>query len=201
MNSQEGLSGVCAGADMKLKSVLCAVVILLLAVNPSFCIAGAGPGITPEDVAVLRAVLSCRCRKEDGNYNVVSDMPVSPIDYALDWPSRSLRAELATRVPDGIRWPHLNICPAVRIVDGKKVDSIFTRQTAIPPNWKPFYAAFPGARGLLRISLPVFTPDRRRAVVYLEAECDSLCGSGFYIELTLKGAEWRISRQENAWIS
>lgn len=184
---------------MKLNKILFGVAILLVLVNQSGYVAYAGNSITPDDVAVLRAILTSDCRI-DRYSRVVSDIPISARGQAPVWPSGSLWAKLTSRVPSGARWPHLNVCPGSRIVDGNKVDSIFSRQPAIPPKWEPFYAAF-HTKGLLRLSLPAFTPDRGRAVVYLEDTCDVLCGSGFYIELIRKKAGWKISRQKNAWIS
>ena len=188
---------------MKLKKALCGVAILLLTANQSFCFASASTSITRDDIAVLRAILSSGCGTTNGRYRVVSDIPVSAPDYAPApaWPPTSLWTRLAARVPSGIRWPHLRICAAKRIVDGTKVNSIFSRQTRIPPSWDPFYAEFPGAEGLLGISLPAFTADRNHAVVYLESTCNPLCGAGFYVGLTRRKGGWKTSHRENAWIS
>jgi hypothetical protein len=185
---------------MVLSKAVGGVTILLLLSNQNFCAASTVTSITPDDVAVFHAILSSVCRKADPNYSVVSDIPVSAWGDAPTWPATSLWTKLASRVPSGVRWPHLNVCPGDRVVDGKKIDLAFSRQTAIPPRWEPFYAAF-HAKGLLRLSIPAFTPDGARAVVYLEAVCGSLCGSGFYIELTRRKADWKISRRETAWIS
>ena len=187
---------------MKLGNALRAAAILLLALDQTVCVAASVPSITPDDLAVFRAVLSSGCRWEQ-SYNVVSDIPVTAKDQPIpsDWPSRPLWTKLARRVPSAVKWPHVDICAAYRVVDGITVDSTFARQTRDPPGWGPFYAKVPGAKGLIRVSLPAFTTDRRHAVVYLEATCNLLCGSGFYIELTRGKAGWKLSRRENAWIS
>jgi hypothetical protein len=185
---------------MRLKSALWAAAILLLGPG-QICVTASVARITPDDLAVFHAVLSSECRRNDQRYSVISDLPISAPNTAPDWPPTSLWTKLTRRVPSGARWAHLKVCPADRVVDGKEIDSVFARQTAIPPKWEPFYAAFPGASGLLRISLPAFTPDRKRAVVYLDATCNPLCGSGFYIGLTRGKEGWKLSRQQTEWIS
>ena len=181
------------------------VAVLLLLLPQSFCIATDRSSITPDDLAVFRAVLRSHCRPMQQKYYVISDLPISARDHAVPsgWSSRLPWADLAAPVPDGIRWPHKDVCAADRVVDGKKVDSIFERDAHIrsPPSWDPFYAQFPGAQGLIRMSLPAFTPDHKDAVVYMQTTCNPLCGSGFYIELVRGKKGWRISRHENAWIS
>jgi hypothetical protein len=185
---------------MRLKSALWAVAILLLG-RSQIGVAAPVARITPDDLAVFHAVLSFECRRIDHGYSVISDLPISAPSTAPDWPPTSLWTKLTRRVPSGVRWPHLKVCPAGRVVDGKEIDSVFARQTAIPPKWEPFYAAFPGATGLLRISLPAFTPDRKHAVVYLDGTCNPLCGSGFYFGLMRRKEGWKVSRRETAWIS
>jgi hypothetical protein len=183
------------------KKSISGLAVFLLVAGQSLCLGPAAAGVTQEDTAVLRAVLGSDCDTSGHKYLMVSDKPVAAMDSAPAWLSRSLRAKLSARVPSGAKWPHIPICPAERIVDFASVNEIFTRQTRMPPGWTEFYARFPQAQGITSLSLPAFTPDRRHAVVYLETICGPLCGGGFYIEVTLGKAGWKVSRRANAWIS
>ena len=187
---------------MKLNSALRAWAILMLAQGPLLCGAAPAARTTPDGLAVFRAVLRFGCRTAHQGYYVVSDVPDSVKDEPppSGWPSRSLWMKLAAPAPSSLRWPHLNIC-ADRVVDGKEVDWIFVRQTAIPPRWEPFYAKFRGAKGLIRISPPAFTSDGRHAVVYLEEACDQMCASGAYLEYRRENGGWKLWRWKFAWVT
>jgi hypothetical protein len=183
----------------------CCGVVLLLVIAKSSCVAAASSGVTRDDLAVFRAVLSSACQRADRTFYVISDLPISTKGYPApaDWPANLPWTDLAASVPSGVRWPHIEICAANRIVDHRKVDAIFERDASIrsPPGWDPFYVEFPGAKGLMRISVPAFTSDGRHAVIYLETTCNVMCGSGFYIELVRGKRGWKVSHRETAWIS
>ena len=63
------------------------------------------------------------------------------------------------------------------------IASAFAHETVKPPQWIAFGKAFDGAQHLVRVSLPVYSPDGRRAVVYTVGTCPFRCGAGFYHEL------------------
>lgn len=188
--------------SMKLQKAFFGIVMFLLAANSHWCAAEGTLYATSNDVAALRTVLSLYCGADQG-FRVLSDVPSLPRkhDNTAGWPSSLFGIQLVGRPRKSTRWPHVHVCPAIRIVSGERIDTIFARDNHIPHDWRGFYAEFPGANGLISASLPIFSPDRRSAVVYLEWKCGPLCGSGFYIELTKKEAGWQISRRETAWIS
>jgi hypothetical protein len=53
----------------------------------------------------------------------------------------------------------------------------------------------------MKISLPVYSQDGKRAVVYTESTCPYTCGGGFYHELEKTYSRWRITKSLNAWKS
>ena len=157
-----------------------------------------------DDVDVFRAVLSSNCERPEGKFIVVSDASPLPghSDLPADWvSSSSLSAVLSQRSQVRIRWPHVKACAGAHVVDESVIQSLFAQDTRVPPGWEAFYSHFPGATGLVRVSLPAFTSDRKRAVVYAETRCGTSCGSGFYVELGKKKGVWSILRQATAWIS
>jgi len=131
-------------------------------------------------------------RVKYAKYNVVLDTP-------LPWWRQP--------VPDGWqtvereRWPHLELCDGARVVDASFVEGIFERETTRPRSWTGFYAAFPDAMGLYKISQPAFAPDGSTAVVPIEHTCDVLCGTGTLVELRKRNGRWRVVRREGTWIS
>jgi hypothetical protein len=157
-----------------------------------------------EDIDVFRAVLSVVCDRLDGKLTIVSDMP--PLsrqhDIPADWQSSSsLSMALSQRSQVRIQWPHVDVCPGTRLVDGATIDSLFVHDARVPPGWEAFHARFPKAAALVRVSLPAFSPDHKHAVAYMESRCNTSCGSGFYLELEKRKGKWQILRRDTAWIS
>lgn len=180
---------------------------MFAAASTSSCVTAnaAGDGLSERDIAVLTVVLQQRaCQLADQKHQIVSDQPTLPTNIAVPqaWhSSAALTQELARRSKQETKWTHIDICPAVQIVDGSRVEAAFASDKRIPPGWDSFENAFPGAARLLGVSLPAFTSDGNGAVVYLDTKCGVLCGAGFYIELKRTDAGWQITQVETAWIS
>lgn len=86
--------------------------------------------------------------------------------------------------------------PRVRVVEAAQI-----RQLLNDGFWRAFYARYPHTAGWAEASMPVLTPDRSHALVYMAHYCDGLCGTGtlLYLELTPTG--WTVAKQEMLWIS
>jgi len=92
--------------------------------------------------------------------------------------------------------PSLESKRAFRFEDRLKIRSAFNKGF-----WKEFYRVFPEAGGLLELSLPGYSNDRKEACVYLEFSCDGLWGRGMAIFLDYQQGQWRITKRSMAWIS
>lgn len=187
---------------MRLRSFILTMSVLL-AISPSRPLVAQTSTVTPDDLSVLRVVLSAACLDAHPHSSVVSDVPPVPGDYPIpsDWPSHGLDQELAARARRGARWPPVEVCAAVRIADGRMLEALFARDGRVPPSWDGFHAQFPGARSLLAISVPAYSADRKLALVYMAVTCGVQCGAGFYRELRREASGWRITRRATAWIS
>jgi metallo-beta-lactamase class B len=67
--------------------------------------------------------------------------------------------------------------------------------------WRAFRSRYPNASGYVRLSQISYSPDRNRALVYIEEACNSLCGSGDFVLLRRTPAGWRIAQVINVWVS
>ncbi len=67
--------------------------------------------------------------------------------------------------------------------------------------WDAFYARFPGSRGFMEISIPVFSADARYALTYVEHGCGGKCGTGRLVYLKSQNTEWRILNDQLIWVS
>ena len=184
------------------------VVITLTAVLA--CFAG---GVQPRaesaasnDVAVLGAVIGNWSKGGDGSYYVLSSQTVRIDDFnrkaisgtaeARNLLERNIKpSQLPTMPPrEGVRVvPEEQIIAALK-AKGPPVDPP-------QPGWEGFYSRYPGAQGVLRVSLPGYTPDGTEAVVMLSVGCGSLCGSGLLLHLERSNGEWKIVRRETLWVS
>jgi hypothetical protein len=154
--------------------------------------------VSAEDKRVMRALVDISC-KLGYEQLIVSDRPATPrqsgprqagggnVQFGIDFDRR---------VAHEARWPRGQICPYVRVVADSAIGSVLAHDTK---GWDRFIATFDGARSLMRISLPVYSPDGKRAIVYTTGSCPYTCGAGFYHELEETSSGWRITDSLVAW--
>lgn len=133
-------------------------------------------GVSAQDVDILRAVIqpdAC----ESSQPSVVLTEPVSFKVAADAGAIRKFDLDLASRPAGDTRWPEFEICPGVKVADTSSVRSTY------------------------QLSLPVYSPSRRRAVVVVEFDCGPLCGHGEYVELHEVDGVWKITQVEQGWVS
>lgn len=75
---------------------------------------------------------------------------------------------------------------ALRPVTTEEIQRIF----ADGPSWDRFYARFPGSRGFVELSGPVFSSDGKQALLYVDYSCYGDCGWGSVIHLELREHGW-----------
>ena len=182
---------------------------LALLLLPIFAIvlAGCQPGplddaVSRNDEKVLEALLRLSCKLE--TKEVISDLPATPYGITTQNGAKhdvQFGLDLAARPAYRARWPQRRICKSAHVVPEAEIQRAFAKDTQ-PPMWIDFGKAFDGAQHLMRVSLPVYSPDGSRAVVYTSGTCPFVCGAGFYHELRRTGyGEWQITRSVNAWKS
>jgi hypothetical protein len=156
------------------------------------CTPADGNHVTRTDTDILEALVGVACRLD--TREIISDEPLvgAGTHYGLD---------LSTRRPERARWPRDKVCPTVRVARNSIIQAALEEDTASPPPWTGFKSRFDGAATLLRVSLPVYSEDGRRAVVYTSSTCPYRCGAGFFHELVKTPAGWRIANSVPAWTS
>ncbi|TKR33407.1 hypothetical protein FCE95_03620 [Luteimonas gilva] len=86
--------------------------------------------------------------------------------------------------------------PRVRVVNASETIKLTHYRS-----WKAFYDRYPNTAGWVEASLPVLTPDKSHALVYLEHRCDGLCGTGtlLYLQRTPNG--WVVEKKRGLWVA
>lgn len=79
--------------------------------------------------------------------------------------------------------------PGTRVVAHAEIDRIL----ATDGWWHTFYQRFPDTAGVARISRPVLSPDRARALIVVSHQCDGLCGMTSIHLLYRSGTGWHIA--------
>ena len=88
------------------------------------------------------------------------------------------------------------------MVPDEEIDALFLADGRSPPGWDLFWGAYPDARGIINVSFPVYSVDRARAIVFVDYNCELLCGSGYYVVLRRRDTgRWEITRTEGTWIA
>ena len=144
-------------------------VLMSLLAGTAGCDSGpTGSQITAEDVSVLRAALHERCAVGQ-SLSPVADLPHDL--YRDDgFAHVQFGLDLESRRAGEARWPQGWLCHAVKVVEKT-----------------------PHAGNLAEASLPAYSPDGQRAVVFLSAQCGLLCGQTWYVELRKVEGAWRVS--------
>ena len=154
--------------------------------------------VSAEDERVMRAMVDISC-KLGVERLVISDRPAVPRQsdsHDADGRNVQFGIDIDLRTAHQARWPLGQICPVVRVVADSSIDTVLAHDTE---SWKRFMATFNGAHSLMRISLPVYSSDGKRAVVYTTGRCPYTCGEGFYNELEEARSGWRITNSVIAW--
>lgn len=60
--------------------------------------------------------------------------------------------------------------------------------------WKAFFAAFPGAKGIITVSRPGISADGQNAVLRIGMGCGGRCGAWGYALLRRTGEHWHVTR-------
>ena len=82
------------------------------------------------------------------------------------------------------------------VVPSSTIDRIFATGW-----WEDFYRTYPDTAGYARVSLPVLTKDRNKALIYVDHRCGDTCGLGSIHLLERTGNTWRITKEEILWVS
>jgi hypothetical protein len=154
------------------------------------CAPADGNHVTRTDLEVLDTLVGVACKLE--TREIISDLPASA-------DGRHFGIDLSARTVEHARWPLEKLCPSVRVARDGVIRAALSEDTQEPPPWLGFKARFDGAATLLRVSLPVYSKDGRRAVVYTSSTCPYRCGAGFFHELVKTSKGWRIAHSDPAW--
>jgi len=167
--------------------------------------ASAAESPTPEDIAVLRAALAPDCERPGPGYVLLSTK-VAGVDsddrVPADWAeAEELTARLKSRAEATSSWSGVRVCRKVLVRRDGDIQRLIHSSPTLDRGWKNFYAVYPGAHGVLYVSLPAYSADGSRAVIVLGTGCGSLCGVGEIVELEKKDGVWRRTRDQETWIS
>lgn len=177
-----------------MRRVFASLIAVALAIAMAIiCVGCARPDrdhIISSDLAVLRAFTARACQLE--YKEIIADVPATPTTRA---PAYGL--DLLRRAPAHARWPHRTLCRTVKVANEATIDTARRQDGARA--WPAFSSRFDGAQTLIRVSLPVYSPDRRRAVIYVATTCPYTCGTGFFHELEKTPTGWQIVASTHLW--
>lgn len=184
-------------------------IVLLVAVLAMSCrtAPSSSTAVAEDDLAILQMVLARSCVETDGKFRVLAAEAAQPNDppYGEGAYGEAL-ADMKRRSTAGSLLPASLDCLGIRIKPRREIDRAFalkpaTVPEAASPGWDGFHYTYPGASGLLGVSLPGYSRDGRSAVVYSHALGCALCGAGFYIEFRREATGWKIVTRHPAWVA
>jgi len=178
---------------------------------------GASASGSSSDKAVLSAVVSLQCQGKDRGKVLLSAKPTGPRNIQT-WIPRDISSDQATELvkrtdateelPKGIE------CLRVRMVSYVRLKAAFDKPAKHPTEFPVpagvripigantgFQDTFPDIGILLRLSMPVYSETKDRAIVYFEEDCGGLCAHGEYVVVERKNGTWRVIQRLEAWTS
>jgi hypothetical protein len=160
---------------------------------------------TAEDIAVLRAALAPDCERPGPGYVLLSTEIAdinSDDQVPADWAEAAdLTARLHARAGLSGSWSGVRVCGKILVRRERDIHRLINSDPSLDQGWKNFYAVYPGALGVMRVSLPAYSADGHRAVIVMGTGCGSLCGAGEIVEIEKKDGVWRRTRAQDTWIS
>ena len=190
--------------DFKLMEFVALSAILMLIVLPSVACAAMR---AEQDRSVLAAALSGTCkymsRKGEKGFEVLDSnstdvnqitdsQPKLPDAFMQAFRNLLKRNSSPETLPSGIT------CSHIKVVSHERIQALFSHEAS---EWREFSATFPGAGGLIGISLPGYSKDKKHAVVLRVGSCGDLCGAGFLVLLRRYGDTWKVIKSVGLWIS
>ncbi len=67
--------------------------------------------------------------------------------------------------------------------------------------WGAFHKRYPNTPGITLVSLPGVNADHTRALMYIGASCDMLCGNGYFLLLGKDDGGWKVLQKVMIWVS
>lgn len=150
-----------------------------------------------------------------GSGNIVIDATTTGEAVNISDPNKNpdeLAQELGTTVLALREWSRLNkrryilqenfsIDATHYLLEEHERLALFSTEEPIV-NWHQFFAKFPEASGIVRVSRPGIDDAAKAAVLYLEFECGAQCGSGRLVNLIQSSdGLWRVTTGELIWIT
>ncbi len=121
----------------------------------------------------------------------IAELAVPPSTFT-DWARRNARLDTLDRA--------LNLKVTYQMLGVKALAELFGSNEP-SAGWTQFFARFPGAAGLLRLSHVGFDDTGNHALVYLEHQCGAECGTGRLVHLVLDPAGWTVKNATLVWMT
>jgi hypothetical protein len=160
---------------------------------------------TDADVLAVVAATWCKGSNEtDPNrYHLLSDLAPSSGNGFLPYrvsPDVIESFRLRNQGPHLL--PPLETCAGLRLTSQGAVDAALTpREGDRSFGWSSFYDTFPGAKGVIHLSVPGYSARRDVAVVQVSGACGWLCGGGTWWVLRRQNGRWLVVERLEAWVS
>ncbi len=84
----------------------------------------------------------------------------------------------------------------IEVVSRADLAAITSRDTTLhEPYWGPFYARFPGVRGIISFSQPGYDSTRTHALLFYSHGCGMLCADQGYVLIERRAEGWVVMRR------
>lgn len=189
-----------------------AALLCLCAATLSVAAAGKPPVISDEEAAVFAAVINhgldrgakslviaetttgdaaALAGDAERSTAITTELGLPPAVFA-DWARRNTRFDIIDRP--------LTIGVTYQMLGMKTLREIFAKDEP-KAGWQAFFARYPEAAGLIRLSHAGFDETGQHALLYLEHQCGADCGTGrlVYLQKTMDG--WTVNNATLVWMT
>ena len=158
-----------------------------------------------QDRDVLQTIARELCRNTKFGFKILDRRVLSTDSRqkSVDVESNALR-DLFARNGESEALPAGVGCSRLRAIDAAHIERAFNPPglpERVPADWDRFLTEFPMAQGIVRMSLPGFSDDRKIAVVLVSVSRGYYGDVGVIWQLGLKKEGWLVEKTAYAWIT
>ena len=151
---------------------------------------------------VLDDLLKHPQEEREGNYFVVetSTQPVN--SFSSEVIGLLAGSKLIPEIPSNLRSRLLQVnrhstklpvtaLPSAKLIGPKSINRVFAGKGS----WRDFYRVHPNSLGYVSFSIPVFTDDGQKALLFISQACGNLCGASWLVYLSMENGAWKIQNK------
>jgi len=155
-----------------------------------------------ENNVVFLAALKGYCTSSDKNVLQNKSVTITKDDLKNSTATLNSEAIISLSVQNQEPQKLEFICEQLIVLSEEEIDLGFKNKPLkkypryLNEKWAGFFEKYSEAHGILKVSMPGYSSDRKYAVIYITSACGPLCGNSSLIQLKKLAGVWVVEKTE-----